>query len=135
MFTTWFSGEQRSHYRTSPYKARIDQVGRSLTDLDYLAVVVRGHLHEWQRFTEYLADHKLALPSDARAPEVQRYIEARPSAACASRVRFIRASVRIFLDTDEDGRFARRAGGVTRAIPSWCAESILGYLAGVRPCH
>lgn len=135
MFTTWFSADERTRYCASPYKARIDHAGRSLVDQRYLAVVVRDRVHEWLRFTEYLADHALPLPDDARAPDVQRYIDARPSAICASRVRVIRASVRIFLEIDPDGRFARRMPGVKRPIPSWCAEAVLGYLAGVRQHH
>lgn len=135
MFTTWFSAEARTRYCASPYKTRIDHAGQSLVDQRYLAVVVRDRVHEWLRFTEYLTDHALPLPDDARASEVQRYIDARPSAICASRVRVIRASVRIFLEIDPDGRFARRMPGVKPPIPSWCAEAVLGYLAGVRQHH
>lgn len=135
MFTTWFSAEERARYCASPYKARIDHAGRSLIDQRYLAVVVRDRVHEWLRFTEYLADHARPLPDDVRAPDVQRYIDARPFPICPSRVRVIRASVRIFLEIDPDGRFARRMAGVKRPIPSWCAEAVLGYLAGVRQHH
>jgi len=135
MFTHWFSAEARTRYRASPYKTRIDQAGRSLVDQRYLAVVVRDRVHEWLRFTEYLADHALALPDDIRAPDVQRYIEARPSAVSASRVRVIRASVRIFLEIDQEGQFARRIAAVKPPVPSWCAEAVLGYLAGVRQHH
>jgi hypothetical protein len=44
MFSKWFSGEDRERYLASPYKHRIDHIGRSLLELRYASEVMRQHL-------------------------------------------------------------------------------------------
>ena len=113
MFTTWLSGEARQCYRASSHKPRIDHVGKCLLDQQYQEVVVRDHVHEWVRFTRYLDMRGLALPASVRAPEVREYVAGRLPGGSATRVRFIRAAIRLFLETDEAGHVLRRL----RAVP------------------
>lgn len=108
MFNDWFSGELLSWYLQSVHKKRIDHAGTSLLRLKYLPVVVRQHLHEWVRFVRYLAEHALPLPASCHQAEVQHYLQVRFPTGSSSRRRVIRASIRIFLEMDEHGRFSRR---------------------------
>ena len=102
MFKDWFSGELRSSYLQSVHKNRIDQAGTHLLRLRYLPVVVRQHLREWVRFVRYFGERAPPLPTSFHETEVQRYFTARFPTGSASRRRCIRASVRIFLDIDDD---------------------------------
>src|SRR5260370_14890874 len=103
MFSKWFSGNNCAQYRTSPHKQRIDQVGRNLVEQQYANEVIRHHLHEWLRFTFYLnAQGHLILPSPS-ADSVRQFVSQRTLGKSASHSRFIRASLRIFLEADDQG--------------------------------
>jgi len=132
MYVSWFSGAQCQCYRASRHKDRIDHLAGALLAQRYRPEVVRQHLHEWLTFTQYLDDRGVGVLLTVRDPALQAYLVARPTAASASRIRFIRASVRIFLEMDEDGRFARRIHGVVDSIPAWCSGPIRRYLDTLR---
>jgi hypothetical protein len=56
MFSNWFTGDDQNRYLTSPYKQRIDDLGRSLLELRYANEVIRQHLHESLHFSLCLID-------------------------------------------------------------------------------
>jgi integrase len=132
MYASWFSGAQCQCYRASRHKDRIDHLAGALLAQRYRPEVVRQHLHEWLTFTQYLEDRGLDVFRTVRDPALQAYLVARPTAASASRIRGVRASVRIFLETDEDGHFARRIHGVVDPIPAWCRGPIGRYIDALR---
>ena len=106
MFSKWFSGDDLEHYRTSPHKQRIDAIAGSLLRLQYASEVIRQHLHEWLRFSFTLdAKEATSLPAP-NAEVVWQYVAERVAGCSASRSRVLRASVRIFLEADEQGRFS-----------------------------
>jgi integrase/recombinase XerD len=131
MFSNWFSGDDLEHYRTSPQKQRIDAIASSLLRLQYASEVIRQHLHEWLRFSLTL-DAKEATPLPAPNAEVVRqYLANRVAGCSASRSRVLRASVRIFLEADEQGRFRRRVC-CPPFTPPWFAPILTLYLQFVR---
>jgi len=129
MFTTWFSGEHRRYYGESSHRARIDHVGQCLREQQYQDVVVRDHLHEWLRFTRYLKARGLPLPASARAADVHEYIASRLPGRSASLGRFIRASIRLFLEMDAAGQVQRRVHAAPPALPSLFPAWVPPYLA------
>jgi hypothetical protein len=62
---------------------------------------------------------------------VRRYVAERVAGCSASRSRVLRASVRIFLEADEQGRFRRRVG-CTPSTPAWFGPILTPYLNFVR---
>ena len=128
MFHDWFSGQLRCWYLQSPHKERIDQAGTHLLRLKYLPVVVRQHLHEWVRFVRHLAECALPLPPSVHEAEVPRYVAVRLPRGSSSRRRGIRASIRIFLDIDADGRFPRRVTAPPRATNALFEQAVPAYL-------
>ena len=127
MFSNWFSGDECAQYRTSPHKQRMDHVGSSLLELRYANEVVRQHLHEWLRFSRHLEERGMPLlATDTDA--VRQYVARRTSKTSPSRSRVLRASVRIFLDTDERGQFRRRVGSPP-TTPAWFAPILTPYLS------
>jgi site-specific recombinase XerD len=131
MFSEWFSGGDCERYRTSPHKQRIDQVGSSLAQLRYANEVIRQHLHEWLRFSLHLEEDGSgpmpALGEDA----VQQYLIQRRKGLSASRSRGLRASIRILLEADEQGRFLRRVGSPPSTL-AWFGPILTPYLQFVR---
>lgn len=116
------------HYRESPHKARIDHVAAALVARRYLDVVITQHLHEWLQLTGYFDARGIALPASVRAPEVQAYLAQRLPHGSASRRRVIRASARMFLETDPHGDFRRRIGGPPgRRVGAWFAAAVEAY--------
>ena len=85
----------------------MDHVGSSLLELRYANEVIRQHLHEWLRFSRHLEECGLPLPTTG-TDTVRQYVARRTAKTSASRSRVLRASVRIFLETDERGKFRRR---------------------------
>src|SRR5580700_7889427 len=130
MFSTWFSGDECGQYRTSPHKQRMDHVGSSLLELRYANEVIRQHLHEWLRFSRHLEEHGLTLLA-TDTDTVRQYVARRTAKTSASRSRVLRASVRIFLDTDERGQFRRRVGSPPMT-PAWFAPILTTYLQFVQ---
>src|SRR6266567_421021 len=130
MFSNWFSGDECGQYRTSPHKQRMDHVGSSLLELRYANEVIRQHLHEWLRFSRHLEERGLALLA-TDTETVRQYVARRTAKTSASRSRVLRASVRIFLDTDERGQFRRRVGSPP-ITPAWFAPILTPYLLFVQ---
>jgi site-specific recombinase XerD len=131
MFSQWFSGEDRERYLVSPHKRRIDHIGSSLLELRYASEVVRQHLHEWLRFSAHLErDGSAPLPTVADS-SIRHYLAKRVKGLSASRSRVLRASVRIFLQADERGRFRRRIGSPP-STPAWFNPILTPYLQFVR---
>jgi site-specific recombinase XerD len=127
MFSMWYSGDARDRYRATPHKARIDRIGSRLVEDRYLDDAIRHHLHEWLRFTDYL-DRCGGVESPSRTDEtVRAYVAERTRGTSASHGRFVRASVRIFLEADEAGHCRRRVG-TARRVPSWFADTLSRYL-------
>jgi integrase len=131
MFSNWFSGDDRDHYRTSPHKQRIDRVGSSLLQLRYASEVIRQHLHEWLRFSLHLDRNEGSLLPGPHTEAVRRYVAQRAAGRSASRFRSIRASVRVFLETDEQGQFSRRVS-FPPSTPAWFGPILTLYLQFVR---
>ncbi len=129
MFSNWFSGDECERYRTSPHKQRMDRVGNSLLELRYANDVIRQHLHEWLRFSLHLAERDLLLPAMG-TDTVRQYVAQRTLGTSASRSRGLRASVRIFLETNEGGQFRRRVGSPP-LTPAWFAPILTPYLTFV----
>jgi len=133
MFSRYYTRDQVSRYQASPHKARIDHVAGCLVARKYLDVVVADHLREWLRLTTYFDTRDLLLPSSVRAPEVQTYVAQRVPHASDSRVRFVRASARIFLETDEYGHVRRRIGtAMSRPLPVWFEPALSAYTLFLR---
>jgi site-specific recombinase XerD len=130
MFSNWFSGDECGQYRTSAHKQRMDHVGSSLLELRYANEVIRQHLHEWLRFSRHLEECGLPLLA-TDTDSVRQYVARRTAKTSASRSRVLRASVRIFLDTDERGQFCRRVGSPP-ATPDWFAPILTPYLLFVQ---
>jgi len=116
MFSTWYSGDARDRYRVNPHKARIDQIGTRLVQDRYLPDVIRHHLHEWLRFRTYLGRYGVAAGASPSNEAVRRYIVERTRGTSASHRRFVRGSVRMFLESDDLGR-CRRGVGSARPVP------------------
>lgn len=125
MFSRFCSAHQLQTYRTSPHKARIDHVAQALVDRRYLDAVVADHILQWLRFTSYFDVRGLPLPPDVRAPDVEAYVAQIDVHRSASRLRFVRASVRIFLETDDQRCFHKRVAGARRQVVIAWAEPVL----------
>jgi integrase len=133
MFSRYFTRDQVSRYHASPHKARIDHVAGSLVARKYLDVVVANHVREWLRLTTYFDARDWLLPSSVRAPEVQTYVAQRVPHASDSHVRFVRASARLFLETDEHGYVRRRIGtAIHRPPPAWFEPDLSAYMLFLR---
>ncbi len=127
MFSMWYSGDARDRYRATPHKVRIDRIGSRLVQDRYLDDAIRHHLHEWLRFTDYLGRSGGAWPASHADEGVRTYVAERTCGTSASHGRFVRASVRVFLESDEAGRCRRRVG-TARQVPLWFADTLTGYL-------
>lgn len=128
MFAGYYFADQIQRYRASPHKPRIDYVAQALVSRQYLKEVAEQHLREWLRFTADCDARGIALPSSVHALEVQEYVARRLPRGSASRCRFVRASVRIFLETDADGAFRRRVGtAVVHVVPGWMESALQAH--------
>ena len=127
MLSSFFPADRLESYRTSPYKDRIDRIGQRLVEQRYHPEVTEQHLREWLRVTGYLREQGLRLPLTLTAPEVEQYVADRVVGLSASRTRFVRAAVRIFLDADEHGYCPRRIGRAPQPVPSWFGSALGEY--------
>jgi len=131
MFSNWFSGDDLERYRTSPHKQRIDAIANSLLRLRYAREVIRQHLHEWLRFSVNVDSNEGTPLPEPNAESVRQYVAQRVAGCSASRSRCLRASVRIFLEADEQGRFRRRVG-CPPSTPAWFGPILTLYLRFVQ---
>lgn len=125
MFSRFCSAQQLQTYRTSPHKVRIDHVAQALVDRRYVDAVLADHLLQWLRFTSYLDAQGLPVPLDVRVPEIEAYVAQIKVHRSASRLRFVRASLRIFLETDDRRQFRRRIPATSRPLMCAWAEPVL----------
>jgi integrase len=122
------SDDYAQRYRESPHKARIDHVAGALVARRYRDAVVAQHLHEWLQLTRYFDTRGLLLPTSVHAPEVQEYLAQRLPHGSASRRRGIRASARIFLETDPRGHFRYRLTSPRRPTRgAWLEPLVRSY--------
>lgn len=131
MFSNWYSGDDLERYRTSPHKQRIDRIASRLLRLRYATEVIRQHLHEWLRFSVNVDSNEGTPLPEPNAESVREYVAQRVAGCSASRSRCLRASVRIFLEADEQGRFRRRAG-CPPSTPAWFGPILTLYLRFVQ---
>jgi hypothetical protein len=131
MFSNWFSGDDLERYRTSPHKQRIDATASSLLRLRYATEVVRQHLHEWLPFSVNVDLNEGTPLPEPNAESMRQYVAQRVAGCSASRSRCLRASVRIFLEADEQGRFRRRVG-CPPSTPAWFGPILMLYLRFVQ---
>jgi integrase len=108
MFTRKLSVEYRSYYQMSKYRERIDLLTSSLANLMYSGAVIDQHVHEWLRFSRYCDNAGIDIPSSIYAQEIGDYVQWRLPNGSESRLRFIRASLRILIEADDRGTFQRR---------------------------
>jgi integrase len=133
MFSRFCSAHQLQAYRTSPHKVRIDHVAQALVDRRYRDAVVADHLLQWLRFTSYFDARGLPLPLDVRALEVEAYAAQIKLHRSVSRLRFVRASLRIFLETDDRRQFCRRIPGASRpSVSAWAGPALSAYRSFLR---
>lgn len=131
MFLNWFSDDDRERYQASAHKLTIDHIGSSLVNLRYADEVIRQHLHEWLRFCVHLEETGISPLPAANSDLVQNYLAKRIAGLSASRARFVRASVRIFSEADEKGKFRRRINSPP-STPIWFIQGLTQYLQFVR---
>jgi integrase len=111
----------------------LDHVAHALIRREYLREVMAQHLREWLRFTADCDARGIAVPQTVHAPEVEAYVARRLPRGSASRRRFVRASVRIFLETDADGTFRPRIGtAVAHVLPAWIASALQAHTSFLR---
>lgn len=132
MFRGWFSGELLAWYVRSCQKDRVDHVGKRLLKLGYSPELVRHKLHDWGRFVCHLEKKALPLPSSVHDSRVQRYLRGCSPAAGPDRQRQIHVAIRIFLEMDGDGKFARRVQLPRRATNTLYKEAVPAYLTFLR---
>lgn len=120
MLSSLVPADRVASYYGSPYRNRIDLIGAYLIQQRYL----RG---------TYLERRGFVLPLHSRAREVETYVAQRMrTCRSGSTARFVRASVRIFLEADEAGWFRRRVGSVPPPMPAWLAATVDQYVAFLR---
>lgn len=131
MLERTLSEEYLDHYRRSGCRERIDVLATSLANLRYAGDVIDQHVHEWLRFSRYCDNTDIDVPSSIYAREVEDYVRWRFPRGSESRRRFIRASVRILIEADEKGSFARRihppSRPTTALFKTW-VPSYVGFL-------
>lgn len=132
MFSRYFSGEALPRYQQSPHKERMDRIAQCMVERRYDTFVIIDRLHEWLRFTTYFAERGLSIPRQAHSAEVQRYARYRAPNIRGSRFRSVRASVRIFLESDERGQFTKRVRKPKLNPPAWFAPTIESYICFLR---
>jgi len=123
------SGGRFQGYEKLRYRDRIDLIAKKLINLKYLEEVVREQVHEWLRFTEYCDDRGIDLPSSFYAQEVGDYLRLRFPKGSQSRRRFIKASLRIFIEADDQGNFTRRIRASPKPTTTLFKEWVPPYLS------
>jgi len=132
MFFTKASKEYAQWYHLSSQRNRIDLIAKSLIKQQYLDVVVDEHIREWVRFVKDYDDRKIGIPSSIYAREIADYIRRRFPKGSSSRRRFIRASIRFFVEADDQGYFSRRIRPAPKLRTRLFQESIPPYLFFLR---
>ena len=132
MFITKASKEFARWYQVSSRRDRIDLIAKSLIKQQYLDVVVDEHVREWVRFVKDCDERKIDIPSNIYAREIADYIRRRFPKGSSSRRRFIWASIRIFVEADDQGHFTRRIRPAPKLRSRLFQEWIPPYLSLLR---
>ncbi len=128
MLTNFVPADRVTFYDACQHKNRIDLIGQRLIAQQYQPIVIGQHVREWLRFSAYLQKRGVALPLDSREAVACAYLNQRlRMVTSASRARVIRASLRVFLEANENGFFRRRVGSVPRTVPTWLAPALDQY--------
>lgn len=94
--------------------------------------MVCEHIREWIRFSEYCSGRGIDLPRSFYDPEVKGYLRVRFPEGSQSRYRFIKASLRIFIEADEEGSFRRKICASPRPTTPLFREWVPSYLSFLR---
>jgi integrase len=128
MLERTLSEEYLGYYQKSRYRERIDVLAARLSHLRYSKSVVDQHLHEWLRFGRYCEKRGIDVPGSIYAHEMKGYLRRRLPRGSKSRRRFIRASLRILIEADGHGHFAKRihppARPTTALFETWVPSYI-----------
>ncbi|MFZ2956044.1 MAG: site-specific integrase [Candidatus Ozemobacteraceae bacterium] len=114
MFRNRLQKKQLLWYLKSPLKDRIDHAGKALLAKRYSEGVIQEYLNEWIRFGHWCSRKKQTTPTHLLSKGSKRYIRARFVGLPGSRHKFIRTALRILLEVDQGGNFARR---ITKILP------------------
>jgi len=128
MFDGMLSAEYLNLYQQSRYRDRISLLTETLVSLKYLVEVIVERVHEWIRFTKYCDDLSIDIPSTIYAHEVENYLQWRFPEGSQSRHRFIKASLRIFIEADDQGKFSRRVKSPVKPTTALFKEWVPPYL-------
>lgn len=115
-------------YQISPHRDRVDLIAKSLVNRKYLDEVIDEHMREWVRFAKDCDDREIDIPSNIYAQEIADYLQRRFPRGSPSRRRFIRASIRIFVEADDQGDFSRRIRAAPRSRTKLFQEWVPPYL-------
>lgn len=132
MFERKLSRQYFKWYQNSPHRDRIDLIAKSLVSLKYLEEVINEHVREWLQFTKDCNDRGIDVPSCIYAQEIADYLQRRFPKGSLSRRRFIRASIRIFIEADDQGNFSRRIRAAPRSRTALFHEWVPPYLFFLR---
>ena len=132
MLTKILSNDYLECYKQSRYRDRINLIAERLINLKYLDVVIVERIHEWIRFTKYCSDSGIDVPSSIDAQDVNDYIRRRFPRGSGSRRRFIKASIRIFIEADGVGKFTKRIRPLPRPTTAMYQKSVPSYLNFLR---
>lgn len=102
------SEEYCNGFQKPQLRDRIDMLASRLAELGYSGNTIDEHAHEWRRFSRYCSDTGMEVPSSIYAPEIEEYLRQRKLRHGRSRIKFIAASLRIFIEADDSGIFSRR---------------------------
>ena len=128
MFDGMLSAKYLGWLQKSLYQDRIEFVAGTLIHLKYLEEVIVEHVHEWIRFTKYCGDRGIDVPFTIYAQDVGDYIRWRFPKGNPSRCRFIKASLRIFIEADAMGNFSRRIHALPPPTSALFQEWVPPYL-------
>lgn len=132
MFRNWFSGDFQACYLQPRQKPRIDHVGNWLVKKRYSPVLVRQYLHEWCRFVLHLEKKKLPVPTSIHDSHIQSYLRKNFSSRSHCRQNGVRTAIRVFLEMDANGNFARCIQFPPQKTNTLYAEVVPSYLKFVR---
>lgn len=132
MFRDWFSGDFRAWYLQPRHKRRIDHVGNWLLKKRYSPVFVRQNLRDWRRFVLHLERKKLLVPTSIHDSRIQSYLRKNFSSRSRKRQNRVRAAIRVFLEMDANGNFARCIQFPPQKTNTLYAEVVPSYLKFVR---
>ncbi len=132
MFEKTLSAAYLDYYQKSRYRHRIAVLASSLANLRYSGDVIDQHVHEWLRFARYCDNTGIDIPSSIYAQGVKDYLRWRLPRGSESRLRFIRASLRILIEADARGNFARRLHAPSRSTTALFKKWVPPYIDFLR---